>query len=118
MNKIAVAAAWLALILIAVVTLGPIGLRPVSGTSPQLERAVAFFVVGLLFALAYPRHVWWAAALVICATFGLELLQNFTPDRHGREADALAKFAGAALGLSLGWLSTQIIPGRRGGLPR
>lgn len=113
MNRTVIILAWLALIVIAVVTIGPIDLRPNSGAPPQVERAVAFLIVGFLFALAYPRHIWWAVALVVCATFGLELLQNIRPDRHGREADALAKFAGAALGLGLGWLSAHFIEQRR-----
>lgn len=52
MNRIVILAAWLALIVIAIVTVGPIDLRPVSGAPPQFERAVAFLVVGYLFALA------------------------------------------------------------------
>ncbi|MDB5530899.1 MAG: putative rane protein [Devosia sp.] len=112
MNRIAILAAWLALIIIAIITVGPIDMRPVSGAPPQFERAVAFMIVGFLFALAYPKHIWWAVLVVVCATFGLELLQNLRPDRHGREADALAKFAGAAMGLAIGWLVDQIIARR------
>lgn len=114
MNRIVILAAWLALIVIAIVTVGPIDMRPVSGAPPQFERAMAFLMVGFLFALAYPKHIWWAVIMVVCATFGLELLQNLRPDRHGREADALAKFAGAAVGLALGWLSARIIARRAG----
>jgi hydrogenase/urease accessory protein HupE len=114
MNRIAIAAAWLALITIAIVTVGPIGLRPITGAPPQVERAIAFMIVGFLFAVAYPRHIWWAVLIVVCATFGLELLQNIRPDRHGREIDALAKLAGAAVGLALGWIADQIIARRAG----
>ena len=114
MNRIAIVAAWLALIVIAIITVGPIDMRPISGAPPQFERAMAFMMVGFLFALAYPKHIWWAVILVVCATFGLELLQNIRPDRHGREADAVVKFAGAAVGLALGWLSARIIARRAG----
>ena len=55
-------AAWGSLAFVALVTVAPLGWRPVSGYSPQLERLVAFFVVGSLFAAAYPRHIILAAA--------------------------------------------------------
>jgi len=101
-------AAWLLLIAIVVMTIGPIGMRPVSGAPAQIERAGAFLAVGFMFALAYPKHIWWAVLLLLCTTFGLELLQNLRIDRHGREADAMAKFSGAAFGLGVGWLAAQI----------
>jgi len=105
-------AAWIILAAIVVVTLGPIGLRPVSDAPVQFERAGAFFVVGLLFAAAYPRHIWWAVALLVVMTFGLEWLQNIRPGRHGREADAAAKFIGAALGIAIGWLASNAMMNR------
>ena len=49
-------AAWLSLLLV-VVTLGPIGLRPMSGLSVHIERFGAFAVVGVIFSLAYPRFL-------------------------------------------------------------
>jgi apolipoprotein N-acyltransferase len=107
------AAAWITLAAIVVVTLGPIGLRPMTDAPVQVERAVAFFLAGLLFAVAYPRHIWWAVALLVVATFGLEWLQNLRPDRHGREADAAVKFVGAALGIAGGWLLANAITARR-----
>jgi hypothetical protein len=44
-------AAWLSLLVIFLVTLGPIGLRPVSPAPAHVERFVAFLVVGILLAL-------------------------------------------------------------------
>lgn len=101
-------AAWALLAAIMVVTIGPIGLRPVTGAPVQLERVGAFLIVGLLFALAYPKHIGWAVIVLVFATVGLEVLQNLRPDRHGRETDALVKFAGAAIGLCIGWLMTRL----------
>jgi len=96
--------AWVLFAALVAVTLGPIGYRPRTPFSVDIERAGAFFVVGLAFALAYPRHVWWAVAFVIAGAVGLEWLQNLRPDRHGRESDALVKIVGATLGLGLGWI--------------
>lgn len=96
--------AWGLFAALVAVTLGPIGYRPRTVFPVDIERAGAYFAVGLTFALAYPRHVWWAVAFVIAGAIGLEWLQNLRPDRHGRESDALVKIAGAAIGLGLGWL--------------
>ena len=79
----------------------------------DVERAAAFLAAGLLFALAYPRHIWFAAALLLVGAIGLEWLQNLRPDRHGRETDAMAKLAGASIGLGVGWLAAQLFLQRR-----
>lgn len=105
-------AAWLILSAIVFVTLGPVGFRPRTMLPVDLERAVAFLGAGLLFALAYPRQIWFAVALVLVGAIGLEWLQNLRPDRHGRESDAMAKLAGASIGLGLGWLAAQIFTKR------
>lgn len=73
----------------------------------DLERLAAFAVIGLLFALAYPRRIWIAVAIVAIGVLGLELLQLVRPDRHGRAEDALVKAAGALAGLGTGWIIVQ-----------
>ena len=110
--------AWAALAAIAFVTLSPIGIRPRIPMPVDLERALAFCVTGLLFALAYPRHIGWAAAIVLLGVFGLELLQELRPDRHAQFADAVVKAAGASLGLILGWLFGNVRGTARQRMPR
>ena len=107
-------AAWLLFAAIAIATLGPIGLRPRTDFPVDLERLLAYLAMGTAFALAYPRHIWWAVALVIVGAIGLELLQ-LRPDRHGRQMDAVVKIAGAILGLGLGWLTAQLVARRQRG---
>lgn len=99
--------AWSILLAIVLSTLSPLGLRPRIDIPVDLERAGAFGLLGMAFALAYPRHIWWAVALVLCGAVALEILQTLRPDRHGREADATVKLAGATIGLTIGWLVTQ-----------
>ena len=96
--------AWSALLAVAIVTLSPIGMRPRLPMPVDLERAAAYLAVGLLFALAYPRHVWLALAIVVLGLLGLEWLQGLRPDRHARLGDAMVKGAGALFGLGAGWL--------------
>lgn len=95
-------AAWLLLAAIAFVTLSPIGLRPESGFSPNYERFAAFAVVGCMFALAYPRHVWLVLALVLGAAVAFEALQLVASGRHGRAWDLAVKLLGGTAGITAG----------------
>lgn len=86
----------------AFVTLAPIGLRPNSGLSPNIERFAAFAAVGFSFALFYPRHLLLISLLVIGAAIGFELLQALVASRHARLGDMGFKVLGGVLGLALG----------------
>ncbi|MGF9759477.1 VanZ family protein [Microvirga sp. 0TCS3.31] len=95
---------WLACLLvlaIAVVTLAPIGLRPVTAAPANWERFAAFMAVGALFCVGYRHHRWRIVGLVIGLAGLLELLQHVSPSRHGRLPDGLVKAAGALLGIGL-----------------
>lgn len=100
--------AWLCLAAIAVVTIGPLGWRPESGVSPQIERFAAFALAGLLFSTAYSRRILVAAAIVISAAIGFELLQLMEPSRHGRVFDAAIKIAGSMTGLTIGYIFSRL----------
>ena len=86
-------------------TLGPVGVRSLSPVPSQVDRLAAFLVLGLLFSMAYPRHIWWVLAGLVAAAVGLEYAQSLRPERHAREADMLVKLAGAGAGVALGWLA-------------
>lgn len=94
--------AWGLLVALAVVTLGPIALRPESGLPVQVERALALAIIGFAFALAYPRHVILVAAIVLGATLLLEALQLVAPSRHGRLVDVSVKLVGGLVGIIAG----------------
>lgn len=101
-RKIIIILAWSTLLVIAFATLSPIGLRPHMGDVSG-ERFLAFAIVGMLFGMAYPRHLWLVALLVGGTAVGLEVLQHLTPDRHGRVPDAFVKLAGALAGVGLAY---------------
>lgn len=103
-RKTVIVIAWTTLALIAFATLSPIGLRPHFGGA-SIERFSAFALVGLLFGLAYPRHLWLVLTLVGGAAVGLEVLQHLTPDRHGEMRDAMVKLAGGVTGI---WMSLAL----------
>jgi hypothetical protein len=96
--------AWTCLFAIAVVTLGPLALRPESGLPPHVERFAAFAIAGTLFAAAYPRYILFAAVIVLGAAVLFELLQLLAPSRHGTVIDASVKLTGGLIGLCAGWV--------------
>jgi hypothetical protein len=96
--------AWALFVGLVVVTLGPIDMRPVSPLPVQVERASAVAFIGLVFALAYPRHIVLVTILVLGSACLLEALQLIDPGRHGRLSDMLAKVAGGTVGLLCGHL--------------
>lgn len=110
--------AWALLLAIIVVTLGPIEARPVSHYSAQGERLLAFLALGLVFAIAYPRHLWLVALVVIGSAVGLEALQMVSPGRHGRILDMVAKVTGGTAGIALGWYIARLFASRLYGAAR
>lgn len=90
--------AWLSLIGIAIVTLGPITMRPESGAGADWERFAAFALVGFLFSLAYSKRLMLVLLILLTSAVGLEVLQIVIPGRHGHVSDLLVKIAGAMLG--------------------
>jgi VanZ like family len=107
-QRISIIAGWLALGLIAFVTLSPVGVRP-SIASPHLEHFAAFALVGLAFALAYPNRVLLVVTLVLGAALGLEALQLLTPGRDARVTDALAKALGGISGICVGQMLSFLL---------
>lgn len=102
---------WVALGFIVYATLSPIKDRPVIA-GLQFEHFAAFALLGLAFALGYPRRTVLIIAIVIGSAFTLEALQLLTPDRHGRLIDALVKAAGGLAGIGVTRLGLPILAAR------
>jgi VanZ family protein len=101
--------AWLLAAAVTFATLGPPRYRPhASELGHGGEHAFAFVLIGLAFALAYPRHRVPAAVACVAMVGVLEVLQLWVPGRHARledfVIDALATCAGFALAAISGWL--------------
>ena len=107
-RRVSIVAGWLVLAFIAYATLSSIDARPVL-VDRQLERFAAFAVLGFAFGLAYPNRVFLVATIILGSAFGLEALQQLTPDRHGRLIDALVKAAGGICGISLGQIAPLLL---------
>jgi membrane associated rhomboid family serine protease len=102
-------AAWAVLAGIVFATLSPLDLRPESGLPSVYERFGAFALMGVLFALAYPRRLGLLIAMLLGVAVGLEALQVIAQNRHPRIDDAEVKLAGALFGLVGGWLVNRLV---------
>jgi VanZ family protein len=102
-------AAWLLVEAIAVVTLAPIDLRPVTPAPAHWERLAAFTTLGALFCLGYPQHRLRLVGLVLGVAGLLEVFQHLSPTRHGRLPDGFIKAAGGFLGAGLAVAAERLL---------
>lgn len=107
LKRAATLLAWLLFTVIAYSTMSPLDLRPRIGHLVHLERFGAFGLLGLLFAIAYPRWIGRVLVLVLATAVGFELLQMVSADRHARVTDVAVKLAGGACGVLAGWIFTR-----------
>lgn len=108
-QKLIALAAWACLVFIAYATLVSLDARPELVSSGYykafftvVERFGAYALLGILFCLAYPRHLTFVCILVFGSAVALELLQVFVPDRDARLLDLAEKLLGGAAGIFLG----------------
>lgn len=110
MNKLLLirAAAWLSLAAVIFVTVCPIEYRPHDIIDVDVDRAMAFMVMGILFVTGYPRRVVLCAVLLVIGAFALETLQFLSPTRHAHFEDAATKSMGALFGVFLAEVVNRI----------
>jgi hypothetical protein len=102
------AMAWISLLAVVVMTLGPTDVRPVTLAPPNLERLAAFVVVGMLFGAAYRRNVPILVVALVCAAALLELGQLLVPNRHATALAFMFKAIGGGMGIFLGNLVASV----------
>ncbi|WP_233382670.1 VanZ family protein [Methylobacterium sp. C25] len=108
MHKLARLMAWMLVVALVVVTLAPIGMRPAVIENANIERALAYALLGFLFAVGYPRHRFLAFAVGVAVAAGLEVGQVFTASRHGRVPDFMVKAVAAGIGVITAWVFAQL----------
>jgi hypothetical protein len=101
-------AAWLSILIVLLVTLVPIGLRPATGLSPNIERFCVMAAVGALFAAAYPRRFWLIVLTLSLTAAIVEPLQSLAAGRHPSFQDVEYKALGAAIGAALGYAIASV----------
>jgi VanZ family protein len=93
--------AWLLATAVTFASLGPPRYRPHSHLGQDGEHSLAFVLIGVAFALAYPRYRLPATVIAVAMVGTLELLQLLVPGRHARledfAVDALATLTGFAI---------------------
>jgi hypothetical protein len=93
---------WLTLIFISAASLPPLRLRPHLGVSGDIEREIAYVVLGVAFALAQPRRPIIVGALLVGFAGSLELFQVLFADNHQHAQDLIVKSFGVVGGVALG----------------
>ena len=117
-----VAAAWASAALLAYATLTHVGfvysiyfklspffVHPGMRRFAHFEHVVVFAFLGAIFYFAYPRHFFVVCCAVVIGAFGLEYLQNFTPDRHATLVDACEKALGGVLGIVAARVTLRLV---------
>jgi VanZ family protein len=99
--KIARIAAWLLVVAIVVMTLGPPTVRPVSGFNRSLEHVAAFALLGLAFGLGYPGRRLLLSLIGAAVVAVMEILQLIVPGRHAYFSDFIINAGGACAGIVL-----------------
>lgn len=102
-------AAWLSIAIVLLVTIVPIGFRPTTGFSPNIERFCVMAVVGALFAAAYPRKLWLIVLALSLAAALFEPLQYIAAGRHPSLRDVEFKSLGAAIGATFGYAVARAV---------
>ncbi|GLS28741.1 polymorphic outer membrane protein repeat-containing protein [Mesorhizobium albiziae] len=122
--KIAGWAGWAAIAFVVFATLSPLKLRPRIPAIDDAEflgiaigdgQILGFALLGMLFLIAYPRHIVLIALIAVATPVLLELSQLFVQSRHARISDAVVKVGGGIGGIAIGWLVTN--RGRVNSLP-
>ena len=99
--KIARIAAWLLVVAIVVMTLGPPTVRPITGFNRSLEHVAAFALLGLAFGIAYPGRRMLLALIGVVAAALMETLQQMVPGRHAYFSDFVINAGGSCAGLAV-----------------
>lgn len=106
-------APWACLAAIIFVTVSPISLRPGDILPVDLDRALAFTLLGALFVFAYPRHILLCTVLLVLGAGLIETLQLLSPTRHAHWEDAAVKAVGVIAGVLIGRFALRFHPDTR-----
>jgi VanZ family protein len=104
--------AWLLAAAVVFATLGPPAYRPHAAITHDGEHALAFVLLGLAFAFAYPRQRLPVAGISVILIGILELLQLFVPGRHARLEDFLVDALTALIGFAIAAVSGRLVRSR------
>jgi VanZ family protein len=112
LQKIAQVAGWLAVVVIAILSMVPGSLRPDTGAPPKLEHVAAYLVAAGLLTFGYgkQRHPLVVALCLSIYSAALEIAQILIPGRHAGFSDFAASATGAVIGSALAWIVLRALP--------
>jgi|SRR6185437_3631462 hypothetical protein len=109
--------AWLLAAAVTFVTLGPPRFRPHPFLGQDGDHSLAFVLIGVAFAFAYPQQRRLAAMISVPLIGALELLQLAVPGRHARLADFVVDALAALVGFAIAALLDVLAARARGSAP-
>lgn len=92
------------LLIVMVLTLGPVEWRGLSLVSTSWDRSLAFATFACLGCLAFPRRPTSVALGLAALIVALELAQGFSSERHADFEHVLQKAFGATIGFCIGYI--------------
>ncbi|SRR6059036_3265996 len=102
-QKIFQAVAWLLAGTIAVLSLSPPSIRPITGAAHGLEHFLIFLATGMAFGFGYSRRAGLLTIALPTFAAAIEVAQNWVPGRHARMSDFLVDAASSCLGVGLSY---------------
>ena len=91
--------AWLLVLAIVALSIGPPTSRPVTGAGHNLEHFAIFMATGAAFGFGYPLRVFILPIAMLAFSAVIELAQLMVPGRHARLSDFLTDATAACLGV-------------------
>lgn len=106
------------LLIVMVLTLGPVEWRGLSLVPTPWDRSLAFAALACLGCLALPRRPANAALGLAALIVALELAQGLSSERHADFEHVLQKAFGATIGFCFGYLVVALMGLRTAGRSR
>ena len=111
MSKLSRAAAWLLIIAIAVLSVVPPTLRPITDAPHSIEHFAIFIATGLACGLGYRFHHLYQAIGLAAFAAAIEVTQIWVPGRHARLSDFIVDAVSACIGVLAAWLTVKAMSG-------
>jgi VanZ family protein len=100
--------AWLLILAIVMLSLGPPSTRPVTGAGHNLEHLLIFVAMGAAFGLGYPRRILLLPIALLAFTGAIEVAQMLVPGRHARWSDFLTDVAASYVGIGFSFVLVKL----------
>jgi hypothetical protein len=100
--------AWLLILAIVMLSLGPPSTRPVTGAGHNLEHLLIFVAMGAAFGLGYPRRLLLLPVALLTFTGAIEVAQMMVSGRHARLSDFLTDATATCVGIGLSFVLVKL----------